>query len=98
MTPELIAILGVGVAGLSMAGMLITLMLRMERRLEQRIDRVEDRFDRRFDGVESRFDRVDERFDRLEERLQRLEQGQSRIEGELSIIREFLFARPAAGD
>jgi chromosome segregation ATPase len=68
---------------ISMAGMLVMLMLRLDRR----IDRVEDRFDR-----------VEDRFDRVEERLQRLEQGQARLEGEMVIIREALFARPAAGD
>ncbi len=120
MTSDFIAILGMGFANLagilSMAGLLIMLMGKLEYRLGQRIDRVEERFDRGFDGVDSRFDRgfdgvgsrfdrvdarfdrVDARFDQMEERLQRLEQGQARLEGEMTIIRETLFARPAAGD
>ena len=80
MTPDLIAILAMGFANLaaiiSMAGILVMLMLRLDRRI----------------------DRVEDRFDRVEERLQRLEQGQARLEGEMAIIREALFARPAAGD
>ena len=91
MTPEMIAILGVGATNLaaviSMTGILVTLMLRQDRRtdrLEERIDRLEER--------------IDQRFDQMGERMQRLEQGQARLEGELAIIREVLFARASAGD
>lgn len=47
MSPELIAIIGVGIALLtvqiSIAGLLVTLMLQSEKRANQRIDRLEDR-------------------------------------------------------
>ena len=105
MTPEMIAILGIGATNLaaiiSMTGILVTLMLRQDRRidrLEERIDRLEERIDQRFEGVNQRFEGVNQRFDQMEERMQRLEQGQARLEGELAIIREVLFARSSAGD
>ena len=47
MSPELIAIIGVGIAMLtvqiSIAGLMVTLMLQSEKRSNQRIDRLEDR-------------------------------------------------------
>ena len=98
MTPELIAILGMGFANLaaiiSMAGILVTFMARRLRR----IDRWEERIDQRFSVVNCQSDGVGRQFDGANQRMQRLEQGQARLEGELAIIREVLFARSSAGD
>ena len=58
MTPELIAILAIGVA-LAAFGMTgLQLMLKQF-----------DRIDARFDRLDARFDRIDARFDRLEGRV-----------------------------
>lgn len=43
--------------------------LRLERRLNTRIDRLETTLGSRIDGVESRIDRVDERLEKLDDRV-----------------------------
>ena len=79
MSPELIAILAVGVASmalnLTIARMLLGEMSHMERRLEDRMDRLEDRMDR-LDG------RVDE-----------LGKETARIGGLLDGLREAIYGR-----
>ena len=57
MTPELIAILSVGIAGfVGLAGLMLTLFTRIERR----IDRLEDRMGNRMDGMESRMQTLEQ--------------------------------------
>ena len=61
MTPEMIAIVSVGVA---LAGLILTLFIRTERRFEQ----MEARIDSRFEQMETRIDR---RFEQMETRIDR---------------------------
>ncbi len=84
MSPELIAILAVGVAltGVQLAGL---------RGLGARIDRVEARIDQRFE-------QVDRRFEQLEARLARVEHGQAKLEGLLEGLREAITGRRVSGD
>ena len=87
MTPEFIAILSVGIAGfVGLAGLMLTLFTRIERRIE----RLEDRMEARMDRIEARMDRMEARMDRMEARIQTLEQGQAELKGALDVIREAL--------
>ena len=89
MTPELIAIIAVGVA---MAGLWLTtlqIVLKRMDRLDDRMDRIENRMDR----IESRMNRIEDRMDRLETRMGHLEQRQAKLEGLLDGLREALFER-----
>jgi hypothetical protein len=57
MIPELIAILSVGIAGfVGLAGLMLTLFTRIERR----IGRLEDRMGNRMDGMESRMQTLEQ--------------------------------------
>ena len=86
MTPGLIAILSVGVAGfVGLAGLMLTLFTRIERR----IDRMEDR-------MEGRMDRMEDRMDRMDAQLLTLEQGQAELKGALEVIRDVLVQRAAS--
>ena len=81
MSPEMITIIGVGVAllaaQLSVAGLLVTLMIQSEKRNIQRIDRLEDRMNRQFEQMQGEMNR---RFDRLEDQTnQRFEQMQGEM-------------------
>jgi predicted nucleic acid-binding Zn-ribbon protein len=110
MTPELIAILSVGVAGFLL---MLTLFTRLERRIDRLETRMEDRMDRmetrlqaleqgqaELKGLGDRIDRIearmDDRMDRIETRLQALEQGQAELKGSLDVIRDALFQRNAS--
>ena len=93
MSPELIAILAVGVASmalnLTIARMLLGEMRHMEQWLDARMDRLEDRMDR----VENRMDRLEDKIDRLDDRVD--EQGKeiARIGGLLDGLREAIYGR-----
>ena len=67
MSPELIAILAVGA---SLAGLMLTLVGRLDRR----IDRLDQRLERRMDGLDQRIDRLDQWMDRLEARIGALDE------------------------
>ena len=71
MTPEIIAILTVGLA-------LAALMLRGHHGLGKRIDGLERQFDNRMDGFDKRMDAFDKRMDGLDNRFDRLD---GRIDG-----------------
>ena len=92
MTPELIAILAVGVA---VAG----LILNGQNQTNRRIDALEQRLEGRIDALEQRISafelQVNQRFDRLEARLAALEQRVARLEGVLDGLREALFSARA---
>ena len=92
MTPELIAILAVGVA---VAG----LILNGQNQTNRRIDALEQRIEGRIDALEQRISafelQVNQRFDRLEARLAALEQRVARLEGVLDGLREALFSARA---
>lgn len=86
MTPELVAILAVGVA---LAG----LILNGQNHANRRIDALEQRLEGRIDALEQQ---VNQRFDRLESRLAALEQRVARLEGVLDGLREALFSTRAS--
>ena len=88
MTPEILTILGVGVA---LAAVLVASAQRTDKRFEQ----LEGRLNTRFQQIETRLDRLDDRVERLENRMSALEQSQARLEGLLDGLREALFERAA---
>ena len=92
MSPELIAILAVGIA---VAG----LILNGQNQTNRRLDALEQRLEDRIDALEQRISafelQVNQRFDRLEARLAALEQRVARLEGVLDGLREALFSARA---
>ena len=79
MSPELIAII---VMGLTLAGMLIAFDIRMERRVNRlirRIDRLEELMMQRFDAMEARLSGLAQGQAQINTRLIGLEQGQVRM-------------------
>ncbi len=100
MSPELIAILAVGVA---LGGMI----LQGQRSLGQRLDKRMDGLDKRMDGLDKRMDRLDQRLDRLDRRmdgldrrmdgldarLRAVEAGMAEIKGQLMIVRDYISGR-----
>ncbi len=92
MSPELIAILAVGIA---VAG----LILNGQTQTNRRLDTLEQRMEGRIDALEQRISafelQVNQRFDRLEARLAALEQRVARLEGVLDGLREALFSTRA---
>ncbi len=88
MTPELIAIIAVGVA---LAG----LMLRTHQGLGKRIDALDRQFDNRMGGF-------DKRIDGFDERLRSIEIGQAELKGtilgELHLITRYIVSHNLLGD
>ncbi len=79
MSPELIAILGVGIA---LAGLLLRLNARIDRvesSLSARIDRVESSLNARIDGVQAELREVRDRL--------------ARLEGKVDILRDYIMRR-----
>ena len=72
MSPEMITIIGVGIAllaaQLSVAGLLVTLMIQSEKRNIQRIDRLEDRMNRQFEQMQGEMNR---RFEQMQGEMNR---------------------------
>ena len=112
----LIAILAVGatLAGMILAGSrgLRQDMVRLESRLDAKIDGSESRLDAKIDGLESRLDakidgldakidgldvRMREDMKQLSDRLGRVEHSQAKLEGLLEGLREAITGRAAAG-
>ena len=79
MSPEILTIIGVGVA-------LAALMLNGHYRINKRIDRLENRFEQRMGALE-------QRVGLLEQRVGLLEQRVAHLEGLMEGIREALFER-----
>ena len=79
MSPELIAILGVGIA---LAGLLL--------RLNARIDRVESSLSERIDRVESS---LNERADGIQAELREVRDRLARLEGKVDILRDYIMRR-----
>ena len=65
MSPEAVAIAGVGVT-------LLAVMVPLQLSVARRIDRVEDRLNERMDRMDGRMDRMDGRMERLEARIEEL--------------------------
>ena len=86
MSGEMIAILGVGVA---LAGMILT----SSRGLRQDMVRLESRLDERINRLESR---LREDMKQLTERMARVEHSQAKLEGLLEGLREAITGRAAA--
>ena len=92
MTPDMIAILAVGVA---LAGLMWQMQRSLRADFNARMDRMEarmdlmdgrmDRMEARMDRIEARMDRMDERMDRIETCLAELGERVSRIEGILHL-------------
>jgi flagellar capping protein FliD len=89
LTPEIIAILGVGIA---LAGLIVSISIRNEKRFEQ--------IERRLDQIEQRSaereQRSSEQFERLEHRFSALEQRMARLDGMLDGLREAMFGRASS--
>ncbi len=94
MSPELIAILGVGVA---LAGLLWQGL----RRLGAHIDRVEDALNARIDRVEdslsARMDRLEARMESIAEELREIRDRLSRLEGKVDFLEGYIVRRNEAG-
>ena len=86
MSGEMIAILGVGVA---LAGMILT----SSRGLRQDMVRLESRLDERINRLESR---LREDMKQLTERVARVEHSQAKLEGLLEGLREAITGRASA--
>ena len=68
-------------------------MAGLERRTEERFERLEAQVDARFAQVDARFVQVDARFERLEARMAAMEHGQAKLEGLLEGLREAIAGR-----
>ena len=97
MSPELIAILGVGVA---LAALMFHILRRFEERLRQDIQRSEDRMRSDARGSEermdSRFSAQDDRMAAQATRLSDLGERLARVEGLLEGLRDSITGRQAA--
>jgi predicted nuclease with TOPRIM domain len=62
------------------------MIMYIAQRLERRMDRLEDRMDRMEARLEARMDRLDERMDRLEERMDRLEERLRVVELQVALL------------
>ncbi len=101
MSPELIAILGVGIA---LAGLLLRLNARIDRvesSLSARIDRVESSLNARIDGVGSSLNaRIDGAesglsacIDGIQAELREVRDRLARLEGKVDILRDYIMRR-----
>ncbi len=86
MTPEMIAILAVGVA---LAG----LILQGQRGLGARMDR----FDARMDRMDARMDRLEARMERFEAKLREIRDRLSRLEGKMDFLEGYIVRRNEFG-
>ena len=86
MSPELIAILAVGIA---LAGLILNGLRGVNTRL--------DGFDKRMDGFDKRMDGFDKRMDSIDERLRAVETALAEVKGQLTIVRDYISGRNARG-
>ena len=104
MSPELIAILGVGVA---LAALMFHVLRRMEERIRQDMQRSEERMrqdmqgseermESRFASHDARFTSHDGRFTVLETRLSDIGERMAKVEGLLEGLRDTIIGRQAA--
>lgn len=86
MSPELIAILAVGVA---LAGLILNGLKGVNKRL--------DGVDKRMDGFDKRMDDFGRRMDSIDERLRAVETALAEVKGQLTIVRDYISGRNARG-
>ena len=86
MSPELIAILGVGIA---LAGIL----LKGQQSLGARIDEVNRNLSARMDRIEARMDRIEARMDGIEGQLRELGERLARLEGKVDFLEAYISGR-----
>ena len=90
MSPELIAILGVGIA---LAGLILRLNARIDRvesNLNARIDRLESNLNARIDRLESS---LNARIDGIQAELREVRDRLARLEGKVDILRDYIMRR-----
>ena len=95
MSPELIAILAVGVA---LAGLLGGAIFRAEARINDRISELETRLDDRIGKLDDRIGKLEDRVGKLEDRVGDLDRRMAHFESLLEGLREAIAGRvqPAA--
>ena len=97
MSPELIAILAVGVgiltANAGLAALLVTLLVHFDRRATERADRLQDEMNRQFELMRADMDR---RFDAQDERVRGLERGQAHLAGQFDILKDYFTHQPGS--
>ena len=94
MSPELIAILAVGVA---LGGVILQGLQGLNRRMDS-LDKRMDGLDKRMDRLDKRMDGLDKRMDGLDERLRAVEAGVAEIKGQLTIVRDYIAGRNVRPD
>lgn len=67
-------------------GVLAGLVLYLAQRIERRIDRLEARTDARFDKVDARFEKMEARFDKIEARFEKMEARFEKIQAQLRLL------------
>lgn len=99
MSAELIGIITVGVglfsANLAMTGFVLVLFDQLERRSNQRIDRLEDRIGSEINQLRTEMGR---RFDEQDVRIRGLEQGQAYMSGQFAELKDYFTHRSASGN
>ena len=101
MSPEMIAIIAVGLA---LAGLILRGQHGLGKRIDEvnsslskRIDEVNSSLHKRIDNLEKRMDGFDKRMDSFDERLRALETGQAELKGlvlgKLDFIERYIIAR-----
>ena len=94
MSPELIAILAVGVG---LAGLMWQSMRRMEARLEARIDGVRGELGGRIDGLKGDLDEAKRelgaRIDGLAEEMREMRDRLGRLEGKMDFVHDYIMRR-----
>ncbi len=94
MSPEMIAILAVGVA---LAGLMVQGQRGLNNSLGRRIDEVSNSLGKRIESLEKRMDGFEKRMDGFDERLRALETSQAELKGlilgKLDFIERYIIAR-----
>ncbi len=90
MSPELIAILGVGIA---LAGMIWQGQRSLRTDLGARIEEVNRNLGARMDRIEARMDRIEARMDGIEGQLRELGERLARLEGKVDFLEAYISGR-----
>ena len=83
-----------------MAGLMIAVSVRMERRHERRMDQQEERANQQEIRLTQRIDRLENemkrQYESLDARLRIVEENQARLSGEVATLREAILLQTAA--